>query len=61
MYQGRSHGPNWAALAGLCGALATLLAITGVLMWLRKRRNTAAVRRDATAFPDRRLISAENA
>ncbi|MEG9526322.1 MAG: PepSY domain-containing protein [Hyphomicrobiales bacterium] len=61
VHQGRAHGPVWAALAGLCGALPTLLAITGVLMWLRKRRNRAALRNDATAFPDRRLISAENA
>jgi uncharacterized iron-regulated membrane protein len=61
VHQGRAHGPVWAALAGLCGALPTLLAITGVLMWLRKRRNMAALRRDAAAFSDRRLISAENA
>jgi uncharacterized iron-regulated membrane protein len=60
VHQGRAHGPIWAALAGLCGALPTLLAITGVLMWLRKRRNRAALRRDAAAFSDRRLISAEN-
>lgn len=51
VHQGRAHGPVWAALAALCGALPTLLAITGVLMWLRKRRNRAALRGVTAALP----------
>ena len=61
VHEGRSHGPVWTALAGLCGILPTLLAITGVLMWLRKRRNKAMLRGDTAALPSQRLMSAENA
>jgi uncharacterized iron-regulated membrane protein len=60
VHGGHSHGPIWAALAGLCGALPTLLAITGVLMWLRKRRIKAALWRGASALLNQRLVSAEN-
>lgn len=61
VHEGRSHGPVWTALAALCGVLPTLLTITGVLMWLRKRRNKAALRGGTSALPSRRLMPAENA
>jgi len=61
VHDGRSHGPIWATLAGLCGVLPTLLAITGVLMWLRKRRNKAALRGGTSALTNSRLMSAESA
>ena len=51
----------FAILAGLCGVLPTLLAITGVLMWLRKRRNKAALRGGTSALTNSRLMPAESA
>ena len=41
IHEGHHHGPVWKAIAVLCGLVPGLLAVTGVLMWLRKRRNWA--------------------
>ena len=53
-----SLGPIWPYVLG--GALI-VGALTGVLMWLRKRRNKAALRGGASALPSQRIMSVENA
>ena len=38
LHAGRGFGPVWKGLVFMCGLLPLLFTVTGVLMWLRRRR-----------------------
>lgn len=49
VHEATHHGPVWLAIGFFCGFCPTILLITGVIMWLRRRAGRAAqVRLDAT-------------
>ena len=55
---GFSHGDGGLGNAALMGAAIAILAVTGVLIWVRKRRAANVVRRDDVAGRDggRRVV-----
>ncbi|MGE0063420.1 MAG: PepSY-associated TM helix domain-containing protein [Xanthobacteraceae bacterium] len=55
IHEGSNSGPVWKALVFATGVLPTVFAVTGTIMWLRRR----AVRRGAAAVPETQLRPAE--
>ncbi len=51
IHEGSHGGPVWAALVFLAGICPTIFAVTGLLMWLRKRADRRAVRKSAAFLP----------
>lgn len=43
IHEGSHSGPIWAVIVFLTGVFPTIFAITGVIMWLRKRANRRAL------------------
>jgi uncharacterized iron-regulated membrane protein len=43
MHSGQGLGPIWKVLVFLTGLLPALFAVTGILMWLKRRRPAATV------------------
>ena len=39
IHEGSHSGPVWAVIVFLTGVFPTIFAITGVMMWLRRRAN----------------------
>ncbi|HET9175877.1 MAG TPA: PepSY domain-containing protein [Pseudolabrys sp.] len=37
IHEGSHSGPVWAVIAFLTGVFPTIFAVTGIIMWLRKR------------------------
>jgi uncharacterized iron-regulated membrane protein len=44
IHEGSHSGPVWAVIVFLTGVFPTLFAVTGTIMWLRKRANRSAVK-----------------
>jgi hypothetical protein len=42
IHEGSHSGPLWAAIVFLTGIFPTIFAITGIMMWLRKRSDRKA-------------------
>ncbi|HUI22182.1 MAG TPA: PepSY-associated TM helix domain-containing protein [Methylocella sp.] len=42
LHAGRYHGPVWRGVLLLCGLFPTILLVTGIMMWLRRRSNPSA-------------------
>jgi uncharacterized iron-regulated membrane protein len=49
IHEGSHSGPVWQIIVFISGLLPTLFAVTGLLIWLRKRRNRRAGVEDRTA------------
>lgn len=47
IHEGSHSGPVWAAIVFLTGVFPTIFAVTGVIMWLRKRTSRKAVKSGA--------------
>jgi uncharacterized iron-regulated membrane protein len=47
IHEGSHSGPVWALIVFLTGVFPTIFAITGVMMWLRKRAGRKAVKTGA--------------
>ncbi len=47
IHEGSHSGPIWAAIVFLTGVFPTIFAMTGVIMWLRKRASRKAVKSGA--------------
>ena len=50
IHEGSHSGPLWAIIVFLTGVFPTIFAITGVMMWLRKRAGRRAVKCGAAQF-----------
>jgi len=48
IHEGSHSGPIWNVIVFLTGIFPTILAITGIIMWLRKRAGRKAVKTGAT-------------
>jgi hypothetical protein len=43
IHEGSHSGPVWAAIVFLTGVFPTIFAVTGIIMWLRKRASRKAL------------------
>ena len=48
LHDGSRGGPVWQTVVFLTGAFPPVFAVTGIIMWLRRRRNRAAVAKRPT-------------
>jgi uncharacterized iron-regulated membrane protein len=54
LHSGQGFSPIWKIAVFLCGLLPTLFAVTGIAMWLKRRRLSNAVILVDHAYPTRR-------
>jgi uncharacterized iron-regulated membrane protein len=59
VHSGRIFGIPGRIIISAMGLGVAMLSVTGVVIWLRKRRARLAVRRPATVAPGRNMVSAE--
>jgi uncharacterized iron-regulated membrane protein len=59
VHSGRIFGIPGRIIISAMGLAVAMLSVTGVVIWLRKRRARLAVRRPATVAPERKMVSAE--
>jgi uncharacterized iron-regulated membrane protein len=59
VHSGRIFGIPGRILISAMGLGVAMLSVTGVVIWLRKRRARRAVRRPATVTQQRNMVSAE--